>query len=294
MNASDDFLALTVTSHFLALCMQKLGMKSLDDVPMSGEFDENTWMLSDDDRKSALYSFCQTIIDENVKFSMIDDISCSGDGVTNYAIEVMSLGIFYLNYKDAVREDDGDRVLVCWKYLLPLFKVSDRRNYSLEVHRMLYSYYFTMSPRQKHQLLWSRFVNVHGKVGRNIANDLHMEHLNRVCKNAVRGIGAKKSEESLKRIGRVVGPLAEVMSNFDQNVLKTGNDGIGHHKRAAADKDRDMIVNELLNRADVFAETENRFHRHFKNMTNKGSIFMNVNRKTLEKWIKENVVVDGD
>ena len=294
MNASDDFLVLTVTSHFFALCMQKLGMKSLDDIPMSGEFDENTWMLSDDDRKSALYSFCQKVIDENVNFSMIDDISCSGDGVANYAIEVMSLGIFYLNYKDAVREGDGDRVLICWKYLLPLFKVSDRRNYSLEVLRMLYSYYFTMSPRQKHQLLWSRFVNVHGKVGRNIANDLHMEHLNRVCKNAVRGIGAKKSEESLKRIGRVVGPLAEVMSNFDQNVLKTGKDGIGHHKRAAADKDRDMIVNELLNRADVFTETENRFHRHFKNMTNKGSIFMNVNRKTLEKWIKENVVVDGD
>ena len=293
MNASDDFLALTVMSHFLALCMQKLGMKSLDDVPMSGEFDKNTWMLSDDDRKSALYSFCQTVIDENVNFSMIDDISCSGDGVANYAIEVMSLGIFYLNYKDTVREGDGDRVLVCWKYLLPLFKVSDRRNYSLEVLRMLYSYYFTMSPRQKHQLLWSRFVNVHGKVGRNIANDLHMEHLNRVCKNAVRGIGAK-SEESLKRIGRVVGPLAEVMSNFDQNVLKTGNDGIGHHKQAAADKDRDMIVNELLNRADVFTETENRFHHHFKNMTNKGSIFVNVNRKTLEKWIKENVVVDGD
>ena len=60
----------------------------------------------------------------------------------------------------------------------------------------------------------------------------------------------KKSEESLKRIGRVVGPLAEVTSNFDQNVLKTGNDGIGHHQQTAVDKDRDMIVNELLNRAD--------------------------------------------
>lgn len=94
VNASEDFLTLTVTSHFLALCMQKLSMKSLDDVPMSDEFDENTWMLSDDDRKSALYSFCQRVIDENVNFSMSGDISCSGDGVVNYGKEVMSLGIF--------------------------------------------------------------------------------------------------------------------------------------------------------------------------------------------------------
>ena len=66
---------------------------------------------------------------------MNGDINCSRDGVVNYAKELMSLGIFYLNYKDAVREGDGERVLVCWKYLLPLFKVSDRRNYSLEVVR---------------------------------------------------------------------------------------------------------------------------------------------------------------
>ena len=211
VNANEDFLTSIVTSHFLAACMHKLGMKSLDDVPTASgfEFNESTWMLPDSDRKSILYSFCQTVISESVNFSMNGDINCSRDGVVNYAKELKSLGIFYLSYKDAVHEGNGDRVLVCWKYILPLFKVSDRRNYSLEVVRMLYSYYFTMSPRQKHQLLWSRFVNVHGKVGHNIANDLHMEHLNRVVKNAVHGFGAKKIDEFLKRIGRVVGPLGQ-------------------------------------------------------------------------------------
>lgn len=37
-----------------------------------------------------------------------------------------------------------------------------------------------------------------------------------------------------------------------------------------------MIVNELLNCADVFTETENRFHRHLKDMTNKGFMFTNT------------------
>lgn len=47
----------------------------------------------------------------------------SGDGtVYDYACEVTSLGLFYLDMKDAVREGDGDRVLLHWKYLLLLFK----------------------------------------------------------------------------------------------------------------------------------------------------------------------------
>ena len=290
VNASEDFLSLVVTSHFLVACMKKLGMTSLDDVPTTGEFDANTWMMSDANRKSAIYSFCQEIIGEHVNMSINDEISCSKDGIMNYANEIMSLGIFYLNYKDAVREGDGDRLLVCWKYLLPIFKVSDRRNYSLEVLRMLYSYHFTLSPRQKHQLLWSRFINVHGMPGHNIAGDLLMEHLKHICKQAIQGSGAKKEKESITRIGKALGPLAEVMANFDKNILKPTNDHIaGRHKYASVTRDQNMIVNELLNHACVFNESQKRTHRYFRTFLTKGSIFMKVNKKTLEKWITDNI-----
>lgn len=289
VNASEDFLTLVVTSHFLVACMKKLGMKSLDDVPTSGEFDANTWMMSNASRKTAVYSFCQQIVQDHVNMSMCSDINCSKDGILNYANEIMSLGMLYLNYKDVIREGDGDRLLVCWKYLLPIFKVSDRRNYSLEVLRMLYSYYFILSPRQKHQLLWSRFVNVHGLPGRNIAGDLHMEHLNHICKQAIQGAGAKKRKETITRIGKALGPLAEVTSNFDENVLKPTHEHVaGHHKRASATKDQAMVVNELLNHSCVFSES-NRTHRYFKQFTTKGSIFMKVHRKSLEKWITDNI-----
>ena len=101
--------------------MIKLGMKSLDDVPTTGDTNANTWMLPDGDRKSALYSFCQEVIDEHVNFSFCSEVNCSTDGILNYANEVMSLGIFCLNYKNTVREGDGERVLLCWKYLLPIY-----------------------------------------------------------------------------------------------------------------------------------------------------------------------------
>ena len=44
-----------------------------------------------------------------------------------------------------------------------------------------------------------------------------MELLNHVCKQAIQGVGVK---ETITRIGKALGPLAEVMANFDQNVLK--------------------------------------------------------------------------
>lgn len=38
-----------------------------------------------------------------------------------YAKEVLTHSLFYLEYKDAIREGDGIRVLRCWKYLLLFF-----------------------------------------------------------------------------------------------------------------------------------------------------------------------------
>ena len=48
------------------------------------------------------------------------------DTVFEYATDLMSLGMLYLEFRDAVREGDGSRVMRCWKYLLPLFKVSGK------------------------------------------------------------------------------------------------------------------------------------------------------------------------
>ena len=96
-----------------------------------------------------------------------------------------SLGCYYLEFTDAIKEGDGDRVLQYWKYL-PLFKNSGRKNYSIEVLNMPCQYNYKLTPRQSAELVWSRFVNVHGLPGRNIPADLYQEHLIRVCKDTIR------------------------------------------------------------------------------------------------------------
>ena len=77
--------------------------------------------------------------------------------------------------------------------MLPLFRASGRTNYSIEAFQMLYSYSFLLSPRQGMQLLWSRCINTRGRQGKNVPMDLHMEHLNKACKDALRGLGANKT-----------------------------------------------------------------------------------------------------
>ena len=64
----------------------------------------------------------------------------SKDKTFEYAQQLMSIGCFYLEFSDAIKEGDGNRVYRCWKYLLPIFLSSNRTNYSCEAFNMLYQY----------------------------------------------------------------------------------------------------------------------------------------------------------
>ena len=99
---------------------------------------------------------------------------------------------------------DGDGVLRCYRYLLPIFQNSGRKNYSIETLNLLFHHDFILTERQAEELIWSRFINTHGCPGRNIPKDLHCEHLNRLCKTAVEGLGSNKVEESISRVQRLL------------------------------------------------------------------------------------------
>lgn len=158
------------------------------------------------------------------------------DKVFAYSSLVISCGLLYSEFCDSIKEGDGLRVLRCWRYMFLLFKATNRVNYSIEAFTMLAQYEFLFSQRQHKQLLWSRFVNVHGLPARNIPCDLFMEHLNRVCKEAVNDLKSNKTTTSLVK---VVGVLDEVVKKFNQN------NGVpnryGTHDVAACQKDVEKV-----------------------------------------------------
>lgn len=112
-----------------------------------------------------------------------------------------------MEFCDSIREGDGHRILRCWRYLMLATK---RKNYSIEALNLLAQYHFFLSQRQAQQLIWSR-INTHGISGRNIPADLFMEHLNRVCKEAVLNLGSHKTPRALERVGKCVGVIAELL-----------------------------------------------------------------------------------
>ena len=105
---------------------------------------------------------------------------------------------------------------MCVEILFVTFKGSNRTNYSIEVLTLLAQYHLILPPCVAEQLEWSRFVNIHGLPGHNINCDLHMEHLNRIAKDAIKGLGANKSAKAIDRVGKVIGTISMSLTNFDK------------------------------------------------------------------------------
>ena len=305
-----------VHSHIIAAAMEILDIESQNEIPEGAECD---WMLPDKERKTKLDRFCNKLIERYVKVGLLEDNnsdindtdsdemesedeceanddheseldavsekeseqkSVSNDGVLEYAKDLISLGLLYLEYRDAVGEGAGFRVARCWKFWLPLFKVSDKKNYSIEALQTIYNYEFILSDMHAQQWLHSRFVNTQGRPGCNIPADEHQEHLNRVCKDSISHLGANKTKESIIRVGKCVGMISKVTENFDKQfcVAKTS----GKHTVSSSKKDMDIIVNELVER-EILTSKKDRKHSE----CTKRSVFDRVSKLQIRDWVKK-------
>jgi hypothetical protein len=75
--------------------------------------------------------------------------------VYDYTREALSLGLLCLNFKDAVREGDGECVVLMWKYI---FRATGHTNYAMEALTLLTQCYATLPPSLAEQVKWSRFI----------------------------------------------------------------------------------------------------------------------------------------
>ena len=82
--------------------------------------------------------------------------------------------------------------------------------------------------------------------------DMHMEHLNKVYKEAISGLGANKTPKTIVMIGKCLGILTSVVQNYDEQT--TVNEVASGHSVAKDHKDRHTVVKELLTHA-IFSLT---------------------------------------
>ena len=210
-----------------------------------------------------------------------DHGSCA-DGVFAYASEVLTLSLLNAEFEDAIKEGDGERVVRCWRFFLPIFKSSTRTKYSLEAVKLLVNTH-VLPPRLREQMIWSRFVNTKGKAGDNKPCDLHMEHLNRTVKSVLGHQGSNLTPRTILRIGKCVGPLLNICKQFD--AISSVRQPSGKHTQASREKDLKRIVNQLQAK-DVFGKYPRRKHE-FKSVT--GSIIERMDKNKFCSWLENHL-----
>ena len=239
MNAAEDFLLLLLHSHVTAAAQ----LLHSDNVGLS--------------------ELANRIVGTFVRLPRVtstQEINTSDDGVCIYATELLSLGLLWHGFHDAVKEGDGDRIIRCWKFLLVVFKSTSCHNYGKEAVNLLLQYNYTFSERQKEQLLWSRCINTRGYPGANIPCDLHMEHLNRRLKSAIHNMGANVKPKSIQKAGKALACLQHICHIFEHQTATSIHSD--HHPVPKFGKDLQMIL-KLLEEENVFTPTLTRRHASF-------------------------------
>ena len=120
---------------------------------------------------------------------------------------------------------------------------------------------YILPPCLAQQLLWSRFVNVHGRPGRNVPVDMHMEHLNKIAKGAIRFLGSNKSQRKPSHESASQSelcPLYWIIFNEDNHSQDTSST-----QKRPTTQDIQVVVKELLKVDSLKIESTKRKHSHF-------------------------------
>lgn len=267
MNAAEDFMEVVTTGHVITAAMKFFDMCTMESIPQHLQKVKET--KGKGKKQKVFLDTVQEMIKEHVLIGQIESSTChtvdnNADKVLTYAREILTLGLLLAEFKDAVKEGDGPRVIRCWKFLLPIFRAARRKNYAIQAFTLLAKRYVLLSPRLQQQLVWSRFVNVQGIPGGNIEMDLHMEHLNRITKSALGNQGSNLQPSVITRIGKISGALMSVSKQFDEvsGVTKQATS----HTATSYQKDLQKIVHQLSSVSKVFENKPGRSHQSFSSV----------------------------
>ncbi len=117
--------------------MKMLGMSEMEEIP-TADYAPNgadTWMEPECERKKVLNHILDDLMQTFFSFTYNSSASHSQsssslqeDKIYLYAKQALSFGLFYLEFRDAIKEGDGDRVLRCYmRSMLPIFKTLEEK-----------------------------------------------------------------------------------------------------------------------------------------------------------------------
>jgi L1 cell adhesion molecule like protein len=280
--ACEEFFLLVVKAHLLEAVKKEFKFSSLDEIPASDHetFGSKFTQAEMSEKYDVFLKEVRKVVCKYTHGFEMGKSHQENDHILAYGKEVLSLGLLYMEYNDAIREGDGIRIFRCWRFMLLLFKANNKRKYAIQAATLLLQYHFLFNERMKQQLMWSRTVNVHGKVGKNIPMDLYMEHLNRELKSACSNLGSNITESNIQRVGFCLRKLIEIKSNFDE-VTNIPIDK-GFHSSRSQMTDLKLILDELR-KSNIFTNHKRRKHSEFPKF--KENSVSKIEMDNLKSWL---------
>ena len=116
VNACDDFFRLVLQCHVIVAAIKVLGIETQTSSPPDRLKPENISSCSADQRKAILKLYARAVVDGFTNLDLHDRASdshtllCYDDKGLGYAIELLTLGLLYVEFTDAVKEGDGLRI----------------------------------------------------------------------------------------------------------------------------------------------------------------------------------------
>uniref|UniRef100_A0A1X7TRY5 DUF6589 domain-containing protein n=2 Tax=Amphimedon queenslandica TaxID=400682 RepID=A0A1X7TRY5_AMPQE len=228
---------------------------------------------------------CGNIIEKYIDIGDNGSMSCEEDAVLSYGCELLTLGLVWWNYYDAIKEGDGHRVMRIWKYLMVIFKKTGHRNYAKEAAILLIQYHYMSSERVATQLMLSRFVNTKGRTGCNIPCDLHLEHLNRRLKGIISRMESNVKPQTILRAAKVIGIVEDICNSFNAEMSR--KEESGKHNKPSYLKDLKLIM-DTLKQSKVLQRVP---HREItKSVSVSKLLLATVDANAIQEWIIENIV----
>ena len=133
----------------------------------------------------------------------IDSIPEEESDVFNYQCNLLNHGLLFANFRDAISEGDGERIIRCWKFLLLHFDADGNSStkYTLEALFLQFQQQTLLSPRQAYLQKCNRSANRHSSLRKNVPFDLDLEQDNNHLKEAMLKLGpnVSASDEEVRK-----------------------------------------------------------------------------------------------
>ena len=255
----------------------------MDDWPST--YAETLWLQDKESRQVVMEQVLSKIIDRflDIRYSVTLPATDKDDGILMYGKQFLSIGCLYLEFTDAIKEGDGERVLRCWRYFIIIFHNSQRNNYAKEAVLLLHQCLYTLSPRELEEVMYSRFINTSGVQGRNVCADLHMEHLNRELKKGISALGSGKTQDTIIRLGKALGTVSPILCQFDEI------GGIKHHNTRHKLSSMKQHLIEVVNTISNYKVLTYKQGRRYSSFPAPKSLLHKKQENELVNWIKTHV-----